>query len=82
MSYCRFGKDSDVYMYMHVLGHIDCCGCSISQDGLSVALYSKTDALFHLVEHIIAGDAVLPRALSRLLNEIREERKVNNGNES
>lgn len=27
MSYCRFGRDSDVYVIHHVGGFIQCCGC-------------------------------------------------------
>lgn len=29
MSYCRFGNGSDVYMFPHVGGYIDCCMCSL-----------------------------------------------------
>ena len=27
MSYARMGKDSDVYVFMSVSGHLECCGC-------------------------------------------------------
>lgn len=27
MSYCRFGKDSDVYLYYHIGGFYCCCAC-------------------------------------------------------
>lgn len=27
MAYCRFSEDSDVYMYWHVAGAIECCAC-------------------------------------------------------
>lgn len=35
MSYCRF-SDGDVYLYAHVGGGFECCGCSISDPVKSV----------------------------------------------
>ena len=31
MSYCRFGDDSDVYVYAHVSGGFECCACSLAE---------------------------------------------------
>lgn len=29
MAYCRFGEDSDVYMFHDVNGYMNCCGCGL-----------------------------------------------------
>jgi len=31
MSYCRFGEDSDVYIYAHVGGGFECCACGLAE---------------------------------------------------
>lgn len=31
MAYCRFGEDSDVYIYEHVDGNFECCACSLAK---------------------------------------------------
>ena len=31
MSYCRWSDDSDVYLYAHVSGGWECCGCSMGE---------------------------------------------------
>jgi len=68
MSYVRFSKESDVYMYWHVDGYVDCCGCSISE---SWALHSFKDALKHLHEHRKRGDKVPDYAIERIQREIK-----------
>lgn len=60
MSYCRFGE-ADVYVYLHVDGHLCCCWCRLSDDWE----HPSTDAMIaHLREHIAAGhyvpDDVIP----------------------
>jgi hypothetical protein len=57
MSYIRFGEeDSSVYVYEHVNGWIDCCGCSILPD--CGKFYTSEAAAAHLREHLAAGDHV------------------------
>lgn len=36
MSYCRFGEDSDVYIYAHVGGGFECCACSLAERQKSI----------------------------------------------
>lgn len=31
MSYARFGPGSDVYVFMHAGGFLDCCGCILQE---------------------------------------------------
>lgn len=62
MSFERFSS-SDVYIYEHVSGFIECCGCSLvePEDGeLSGFANLKTprEALSHLDEHEAAGDDI------------------------
>ena len=55
MSYARFGRDSDVYVYPDVGGYISCCGCSLSRDW---AHYSVESVVNHMREHVDAGHTV------------------------
>ena len=62
MSFERF-TSSDVYIFEHVGGFIECCGCSLAE-GEDLELFTliqlKTprEALAHLDEHEDAGDDV------------------------
>ena len=67
MSYCRFGKDSDVYMYPHVDGFIECCACNI---GEPQAFDTPRQALMHLFEHLGRGDKVPEYAYAQLIKEM------------
>jgi hypothetical protein len=65
MSYCRFGADSDVYVYPSFSG-IVCCACRMGQD-------EPMDAaamLAHLRLHERGGDVVPGYAIERLMDEI------------
>ena len=74
MSYCRFGRDSDVYMYPSALGGITCCSCKLSPVAddwrRDSQLFSYEDALAHLQEHLKAGHLVPQCAIDRLKEEI------------
>ena len=74
MSYCRFGRDSDVYMYPSALGGITCCACKLNPiaDGLwwGSQSFSHRDALLHLQAHLEAGHLVPQCAIDRLEEEI------------
>lgn len=53
MSYARFGWDgSDVYVYMHVAGHLECCGCILGDEW---SFHSTQAMIDHLAEHRAAG---------------------------
>jgi hypothetical protein len=62
MSFERFGS-SDVYIFEHVGGFIECCGCSLAkvEEGEIFGFtYLKTprEALEHLDSHEAAGDDI------------------------
>lgn len=58
MAYFRFGEGSDVYMYNHVGGGIECCMCSIAQDGEEFPRFdTATKAIAHLHLHVKNGDS-------------------------
>ena len=68
MSFERF-TSSDIYMYEHVSGFIECCGCSLEEPlGLSIEeddplfgfarLKTPREALAHLDAHEEAGDDI------------------------
>lgn len=51
MSYARFGADdSDVYVYEHVSGWLECCGCRLIGDCF------RTDDVRDFLEHLVAHD--------------------------
>ena len=62
MSFSRFGE-ADVYVFEHVGGFIQCCGCDLlSEEGDMWGMYdAKTprEMLKHLDEHEALGDDVL-----------------------
>lgn len=62
MSFERFSS-SDLYIYEHVGGFIECCGCSIAEpdeDGMFgfAKLATPREALAHLDAHEVAGDDI------------------------
>lgn len=71
MSYCRFGGDSDVYVYPTDDG-AECCACLL-EDGDTAFYETSAGMLGHLVDHIAAGHKVPAEALQRLIEEMKEE---------
>ncbi len=62
MSFERFSS-SDVYIFEHVAGYIECCGCSLTEaeehEVFGFAhLKTPREALAHLDEHEAAGDDI------------------------
>lgn len=60
MSYARFGADSDVYLFAHVAGFVQCCGCSLrpSADDPAANLHTSGAVVEHLRAHVAAGHRV------------------------
>lgn len=78
MSYCRFGYDSDVYMYPHAGGYIECCLCCLpDRNGVrhakNLVFDKRSEAIDHLREHIKEGDMVPNYAVERILVEMAKE---------
>ena len=76
MSYCKFSKDSDVYM-LPGAKYIECVTCefatSVGVTSLGVRYHDKhSTALFHLLDHMAAGHQVPLHALERLIYEWAE----------
>jgi hypothetical protein len=64
MSYARFGWDgSDVYVYLCVDGHLECCACLLSTDWKH---RSTDDMIAHLRTHQAAGHTVPPHVIPKL----------------
>lgn len=75
MSYARFGaEESDVYVYPHYQGFIECCGCHLIEPethqkfGFFKANTAR-EILEHLDEHREVGDLVPERAYVRIKEE-------------
>lgn len=75
MSYARMnGIDSDVYVYEHANGFIECCGCHLTapeeyEDVGFARLSTAREALAHLDWHVREGDKVPRRAFDRIREE-------------
>lgn len=60
MSYARFGKHSDIYLFAHVGGYVQCCGCWLGDEW---NLHSAQEVVQHLEKHVKAGHQVHPALL-------------------
>jgi hypothetical protein len=75
MSYARMnGVDSDVYVYHHYLGWIECCGCNLTEaepyeDVGFFKAHTAREILEHLDIHVDNGDMVPERCYSRIREE-------------
>lgn len=69
MSYCRWGKDSDVYIYHHCDGYLICC-CSLTDD---FKAFSRSEMILHVAWHKAQGDLVPDHVTERLTEEIKDE---------
>lgn len=74
MSYARMGGDSDVYIFEHAGGYIQCCGCILTKpeeyEWVGFAnLATAREALTHLDLHVAHGDLVPQRAFDRIREE-------------
>lgn len=77
MSYARFGDDSNVYIYHHYMGFIECCGCWITEPEYGeligfARLETPRRAIMHLMEHVSRGYMVPERAFDRIYEEYAE----------
>lgn len=82
MSYCRFGTDSNVYLFPRLFGDYECCGCWLESktgdmsSAEHVIMHSLEEVLAHLQKHRDADHLVPERTFVR----VREEMKgVNDG---
>jgi len=67
MAYCRFGRDSDVYVYEGEHG-IECCRCRL----LDVAFFTAAGPA-GMMEHLLAHRAAGHRVPDGALRELRDE---------
>ena len=67
MSYARFGYDSDVYVFLSVSGHLECCACRLAS---TTQIFASTDAMLaHLSAHADLGDRVPADTISDLKHD-------------
>ena len=71
MSYCRFGSDSNVYLYDAATGGWHCCACWLSPER-NTWLHTLGEVLAHLQAHVDAGHLVPQRAIGYVLEEIAQ----------
>lgn len=74
MSYARMSDSSDVYIFEHANGFIQCCGCSITEpEDYEIVgfanLNTAREALAHLDEHVALGHKVPQKAFERIRKE-------------
>jgi hypothetical protein len=70
VSYARFGKESDVYVYLDIDGYLCCCGCRLEDPAWPH--YSTESMLLHLAEHERQGDMVPASCIEGLKSEAEE----------
>ena len=83
MSYARFGWDgSDVYVFTHVGGFIECCGCWLADDDTeeyyhyaSFQAYTTQEMVDHLKKHEETGHTVPSDVYDRLWEDHEENMK-------
>ena len=77
MSYCRF-ISADAYIFEHVGGYWQCCGCwlSESEDGSDWNFPTREAMLEHIAEHREAGHFIPTYVDERLREEIEQEREI------
>ncbi|MBW3571377.1 MAG: hypothetical protein KY467_09740 [Gemmatimonadetes bacterium] len=68
MAYCRFGRDSDVYVYA-IEGGVECCRCRLL-DGRWFKAPDAAQMMEHLLAHRAAGHRVPESALDELRQEL------------
>lgn len=56
MSIVRWSKDSDLYIFEHVNGHIECCGCCLEDKNVQTT--SIDEMVGHVEKHLEAGHLV------------------------
>ena len=72
MSYCRF-LEADVYVFMHVGGYLQCCGCIISEtEWGSFDAYDTDTMIAHLKKHLSLKHHVPLRVFDELIADDKE----------
>jgi hypothetical protein len=70
VSYARFGWDnSDVYVFLSVGGHLECCGCVLAEYRTSPRFTTTAEMIQHLDKHRETGHTVPDDCYERLLAE-------------
>ena len=65
MAICRFGDDSDVYVFYNIDGGIECCGCRLSDvSGFNARI--EAEMIAHLEQHKTADHRVPLEAFEEL----------------
>lgn len=72
MSYARFTKDSNVYVFMNVNGYLECCGCGLNEDADCFKADSTKEMVLHLLEHVNNGHAVEADTFAEILDDDQE----------
>jgi hypothetical protein len=70
MAYCRFGDDSNVFMYGTLSSRIKCCMCMFGPKE-PTEFDNPKEAMEHLMKHIDAGHRVPGEAVEKLKSEIK-----------
>lgn len=72
MAYARGSSDSDVYIFHHAGGWLECYQCPMLKDRKCFKAYSRQGMIGHIEEHLAKGDKVPDWAIKRLTEEITE----------
>lgn len=53
MSYCKWGYESDLYVYNDCSGFFFCCSCSLTTNRCHYKTKSRRELIAHLKEHAL-----------------------------
>jgi hypothetical protein len=74
MSYARMGWHSDVYVFMHVGGWLECCMCHLvkDQEEISFRAFDTETMIAHLKKHVSLKEKVPSDIFDRLIYDDKE----------
>lgn len=58
MAYARFGRDSDVYVFLSTQGGLECCRCDLLGESASYIAKTTPEMLTHHEQHRARGHRV------------------------
>lgn len=76
MSYCRFGEDSDVYVFENNNGYYECCACMFEEGYNSYRTVKTKDMINHMKKHEKMGHKVPKRVIQHLEEELKNGIKM------
>jgi len=76
MAYCRFARNSDLYLFADTSGGLTCCGCQLvsppGTNGKSFRCGTRSEMIGHIEDHRAAGHRIEQGVVEELREELAE----------